>query len=135
MMEMMQRRDWPGNIVSLSGTQQEGTSVSAQLMATHIRLAGKRTIMANYTRYTDEMIADASQPYAAHPAAPAMPSDPINQLLLPVFAGVQVNEVNAETQKRAPPDRTRPARLQAGSRRVPTRAPRPRAAVSPGRPD
>lgn len=98
LLELMRRRDWPGNMVAADDPQQEGTSASTQLMATRIRLAGKRTVMANYTHFTDETIANARQPYAARPAAPAMPSDPVNQLLLPVFAGVQVNEVSADTQ-------------------------------------
>ena len=98
LLELMRRRDWPGDMLAAGDPQQEGTSAPSQLTATRIRLAGKRAIMANYTHYADETIANARQPYAAHPAAPVMPDDPVSQLLLPVFVGASLDEVNANTQ-------------------------------------
>ena len=102
LLEMMRRRDWPADMLAINDARQAGASASTQLLATRmaarIRLAGKRRIMANYTHYTDQTIANARQPYASRPAAPVIPDDPIDQLLLPIFAGVQVSTVNADTQ-------------------------------------
>ena len=104
LLEMMRRRDWPGDMLAGGDPQaggdphEDGTSAFWQVTAARIRLTGKRAIMANYTRYTDESIANARRPYAARPPAPEFPNDPMSQLLLPVFAGVQLSEVNADTQ-------------------------------------
>ena len=106
LLELMQRRDWSGALANAvtpdpNGGQnggQNGNSPGQWALATRIRLAGKRSIMANYTHYTDQTIANAHQPYASRPTAPVIPDDPIDQLLLPIFAGVQVSTVNADTQ-------------------------------------
>ena len=99
LLELMRKRDWPGDMLAAATPdQQEGTSVATWATATRFRLAGKRTIMSNYTRYMDQSIADARQPYAAHLAPPPEPTDPVNQILLPVFAGARLNEVKADTE-------------------------------------
>ena len=102
LLELMRKRDWPGNMLTTASPDQQGgqesVSASALIMETHIRMAGKRRIMANYTRYMDQSIANARQPYAAHLALPPLPTDPMNQILLPVYSGVRLNEVKADTQ-------------------------------------
>jgi len=103
LLELMRRRDWPGDMLTASQPDQQGeASTSSWIMATRFRLAGKRNIMANYTRYMDQSIADARQPYAAHLPDPPRPSDPINQMLLPMYAVVRLNEVKADTQNALP---------------------------------
>jgi hypothetical protein len=46
-----------------------------------IYLINKHEVLYNYTHYMDQLIANARLPYAAHPPAPPIPSDPINELL------------------------------------------------------
>ena len=99
LLEFMRKRDWPGDITSPDQQGNQGnSSASAWIMATRVRMTGKRTIMANYTRYMDQSIANARQPYAAHLALPPLPTDPINQIMLPIYSGVRLNEVKADTQ-------------------------------------
>lgn len=102
LLELMRKRDWPGDMLTTTSPDQQGgqgnPSASAWVMATRVRMAGKRTIMANYTGYMDQSIANARQPYAAHLALPPLPTDPMNQILLPIYAGVRLNEVKADTQ-------------------------------------
>ena len=99
LLELMRRRDWPGNMLAVSAPdQQPGASASTWATATRFRLAGKRTIIANYTRDMNQSIADARLPYAAHLAPPPAPTDPVNQILLPAFTGARLNEVKADTQ-------------------------------------
>jgi type II secretory pathway pseudopilin PulG len=108
LLELMRRKDWPGSLLGMTGNAAEnGNEADNGLRApnfdkwalgTRIRLTGKRTIMANYTRYMDQSIAIARQPYATHSVPPTVPSDPVNQLLLPVFAGIRFGEVEAHTQ-------------------------------------
>ena len=90
---LMQSKAWPTN-VDIGYV----TPLQAQLLPVVIRWTGKRTIMENYTHYMDQNIAIARQPYAAHRMPPAVPSDPVDQILLPVFAGVRFDEVEAHTQ-------------------------------------
>ena len=102
LLEMMHKRDWPGDMLTItSPDQQEGqgtASASAWITATRIRMAGKRTIMANYTDYMNQSIANARQPYAAHLPLPPLPTDPMSQMLLPVYTSVRLNEVKADTE-------------------------------------
>ena len=108
LMELMHRKDWPGAFLGIMGNDagnnnaDDGFLTTANFdrwkFATLIRLTGKRTIMANYTHYMDQSIADARQPYAIQTIAPPVPSDAVNQVLLPVFAGVRFGEVGSQTQ-------------------------------------
>ena len=108
LLELMQRKDWPGSLLGMTGNAGDGgngadsgltaANFDRWALGTRIRLTGKRTIMENYTHYMDQNIAIARQPYAAHRMPPAVPSDPVDQILLPVFAGVRFDEVEAHTQ-------------------------------------
>jgi type II secretory pathway pseudopilin PulG len=99
LLELMHERDWPGNLATVLSADQHGDRPMSDWQgATRIRMTGKRTVMADYTRYMDQSIANARRPYAAHPEMPSFPTDPVNQILLPVFAGGHLTEVNAETQ-------------------------------------
>ena len=99
LLEMMRKRDWPGDmIIASQPDQHEDAPLATWAVATHIRLAGKRTVMASYVRYMDQAIANARQPYAAHPPAPPLPTDPVNQMVLPMFDSARLQEVKADTQ-------------------------------------
>ena len=101
LLEMMHRRDWPGDILASFSPDQQGNQLASNWQtAPRIRLAGKRNIMANYTRYMDQSIADARRPYPAHLPDPPSPSDPVNQILLPFLTeyGGHLDDVKAETQ-------------------------------------
>ena len=84
LLELMHAKDWPGGTLSNGDSSVSGMTafVRNATNATQIRLTGKRTIMANYTNYMDQSIANARQPYAAHLPAPPIPSDPLNQMML-----------------------------------------------------
>ncbi len=96
LLEVMRQRGWPGNMGTFTGDASNVLPTQAFLM--RCRLSGKRTIMANYTRYMDESITDARKPYAAHPSAPTVPSDPVDQFLLPAFTGVRLIEAKADAE-------------------------------------
>lgn len=101
--ELMGRHDWPRTLEATLGPGDASggnSEVSWQQRGDLLRilLIGKRAVMANYTRYMDQAIATAQQPYATHPAAPPMPTDPVSQLLLPDYSGARLHEAEADTQ-------------------------------------
>lgn len=77
----------PGGLGSLlsnsSGVQAENRNEGSRVMTAI--LVGKSTVVKHYMQYMDALIANAKLPYTAHPADPPIPSDPINQILCPVF--------------------------------------------------
>ena len=116
LLELMQKPDWSSKLTSLIEMSQEmqkpgwsGSLINPseagngtwrhRLLALRVELTGKRTITRNYARYMDQSIANAKQPYAAHPPAPVRPSDPLSQIM-PRYATVDLNDVKAETQNR-----------------------------------
>ena len=106
LMETMRRPDWPGDITGYSasgnGTPSLADTLSDWKTAALIRATGKQAILTNVTRYDDEKIADARQPYAAHLPAPSPPNDPVSQLMFSGDAtggaGLRLNEVKADTE-------------------------------------
>jgi hypothetical protein len=54
--------------------------------------------LSNYAQYMDQLIANARQPYAAHPAEPVPTHDPISVMYLPVFNHVYLQETDSRTQ-------------------------------------
>ena len=58
----------------------------------------KETIARNNQTYFDQLIANARRSYGEHLAEPPTPSDPINQILMPVFAQARIKDVEDETQ-------------------------------------
>jgi len=98
LLELMHGRDWPSNFVGINGGSIPA-KFQQNVTATRIRLAGKRAIMANYTGYMDQSIVNARLPYAAHPAEPPAPSDPLNQTLLEYPLGdTRLREAETNTQ-------------------------------------
>lgn len=67
-------------------------------MEFRLLFTSKGRILGNYTRFMDQSIANARLPYAAHPLAPAIPSDPINQMMLPVFDKAGFKNLDMETE-------------------------------------
>lgn len=108
LLELMRRRDWPGDFIAQSQNQSNNTSggspslsdtFSAWQTASAIRRAGRQTILSHYTRYMDQAIANARQPYAAHPPDPALPDDPINRLMdSSSLSSTRINETRSDTQ-------------------------------------
>nr|MDQ2800452.1 hypothetical protein [Armatimonadota bacterium] len=92
MQETFRHPGWRGSLGDLSGGT-AGKFQQAQLWFT-----SKRAILTNYTRYMDQAIANARQPYGAHLADPATPNDPFNQILIPVFSQARFNDARSETE-------------------------------------
>ena len=65
-----------------------------------LNLIGKRVIFENYTRYMNQFIQNGRQSYGLHLPPPPLPSDPLNQLLLPVYDNARTGQAGAETQNR-----------------------------------
>ncbi|MCW3100052.1 MAG: hypothetical protein JWL77_5670 [Chthonomonadaceae bacterium] len=61
-------------------------------------LYGKKRILQNYTEHMDAVTAQARQPFAAKLLPLPIPSDPINQIIAPVFYQARFTEVKTETQ-------------------------------------
>ena len=99
LLEIMHAKAWgeSGPMVSEDGM---AASFQNAVTVTRIHLTSKRTIIANYTRYMNQSIANSHQPYAAHLPPPTIPNDPINQMS---FSGYDINssrlrETLADTQ-------------------------------------
>jgi len=100
LMELMQRRDWAGQLLSAldSDHREIGNPLQWCLNTTRIRITGKRRIMSNYSAYMDQAIANAAQPYARHLGEPSEPTDVYTPGILPNFSDIRLSEVNANTQ-------------------------------------
>ena len=100
LLELMRQRDWPGNLVTISTPGDDGESTTWQQRGflIRVRLMGKRAILSNYTRYLDHAIVNARQPFAAHLADLTMPTDPVSQILLPVYSKARAREVGEDAQ-------------------------------------
>jgi len=106
LLEMMRRPDWPGNLINQNQSNNTGGSspslsdtFSTWQKTSAIRATSKRTVITNYTRYMDQVIASARQPYAAHLADPTPPSDPINQVIDSLsLSSMRINETRADTE-------------------------------------
>ncbi len=88
LLELMRRRDWPGDFMDQNqssntsgGSPSLSDRFSAWQTASAIRRIGRQAILSHYTRYMDQSVANARQPYAAHPPDPALPDDPINRVV------------------------------------------------------
>ena len=68
------------------------------LPALKIQFASKRTVMNNYTKYMDTLIANAKKPYPHNTQSPPLPWDPLNQLLVPVYEKAGIRFFSCETQ-------------------------------------
>jgi len=65
--------------------------------ATSIQLIGKGRILTRNAHWMDEAIAQARQPYAAHPAMPPVPDDFVNQMLLSNYDNARRRESVTDT--------------------------------------
>ena len=110
LLETMRQPGWPGGVVaaqanSNSDTPSFGETLSNWKDSAAIRATGKRVIFSNFTRYLDQRIASARQPYAAHPPEPTPASDPVSQMLFSSSTeydttekGFRTNEAKADTE-------------------------------------
>lgn len=99
LMECMTRADWPMSYRKLAWFD-DGSDMSGRqrLDLLQIRLSGKRAIMSNCTRYMNQCITNARQPYAAHPEAPNRGSDPISRDLDENLDGERFSDVNSQAE-------------------------------------
>jgi len=99
LLEMMHRRDWPGFIF---GQSQSNVSLSNTFATWQqgfaIRRAGRQGILSHYTRCMDQAVANARQPYAAHPPDPIQPNDPLIFLADAFYFQMRVVETRADTE-------------------------------------
>ena len=102
--ELMAQPDWATQLsAGLSGhsttfSQDPKAWAGNVASASYVHLIGKGRILTNNAQWMDAAIAQARQPYAAHLPPPPLPNDLVNQLLLPAFAKVRLNEARADTQ-------------------------------------
>ncbi len=61
-------------------------------------IVSKQTVLDNYTRHFDVLIANARLPYAAPKTEPVIPNDPVSQILLSTFSRAHWNFARNETQ-------------------------------------
>ncbi|HEY0074938.1 MAG TPA: hypothetical protein VGB77_12615 [Abditibacteriaceae bacterium] len=90
LLEVMPERDWHKGLVSVGAT-----GIAAQLRNKFIPL-NKRRLMNDVTRYMDQCIETAKQPYNRK-TQPVMPDDPIAQALISDYSRSRWNAVRAET--------------------------------------
>lgn len=101
LMEIFGRPGWRGELQSLwgmSGSEDGSTPGVTPAMRLQMQFVTKRQIMDGYTGYMENIIANARQSYAKHPADPPTPTDPFNRVLLPVFTQARLKEVDSVTQ-------------------------------------
>ncbi len=102
--ELMAQPDWATQLsAGLSGhittfSQDPKAWAGNVASASYVRLIGKGRILTNNAQWMDAAIAQARQPYAAHLPPPPLPNDLVNQLLLPAYGKVRLNEVRSDTQ-------------------------------------
>jgi hypothetical protein len=80
--------------VGVDGTNSDRLRVALYL------LYGKKRVLKNYTEFMDAVAEGVRKPYAVKQPPLTLPSDPINQLIYPVFDNARFSEVKAETQNR-----------------------------------
>jgi hypothetical protein len=75
-----------------------GAARSASLSNLLYFVYSKNRIMHSFTTYMDRYIDNARLPYAAHPATPTAPADPVNTAMSLNYARFRMEDVNSETQ-------------------------------------
>lgn len=102
LLEVMRRPDWSGALAADIFPTPPGSagnnSPGQWVIATRIRLTGKRGILENYTNSIDQQIAAARRPYAARSTAPMPAQDLVNEILVPMFSNTRFIEVKADTE-------------------------------------
>ena len=90
--------DWKSKMQETTADENDNGPLkrwSGQMM---LSLYGRGRILRNMSGYLDARIAQARLPYALHLAYPLLPSDPISQVILPVFDQARIKEVESQTQ-------------------------------------
>ena len=67
-------------------------------MQARLLLRGKRRILNDYTAFMDASIEAVGAPYAARRPLPAVPDDPVNELLIPVIEQARFGAVETDMQ-------------------------------------
>jgi len=110
LLELMRRPDWPagpsGQSMSGNGTPSLADTLSDWKTTATIRAIGKQAIWTNVTRTLDQRLANARQPYAAHPSEPVPSNDPISQNMFASDTeanmnneeGIRIHETQADTE-------------------------------------
>ena len=98
LIEAFNRPDWRHKMQETTADKDNNGTIerwSGQIM---LSFYGRGRILKNMTAYMDASIAQARQPYALHLAQPPIPSDPISQMIAPIFAQARIKEVESHTQ-------------------------------------
>lgn len=96
LLEIMRRPNWRHEMASELLPAGDNNSALAFEMRT--LFLSKRRVVDNYSGYMDRLIANARQPYAANPPPLSIPTDPVNQILAPIFSTAGLKHTENETQ-------------------------------------
>jgi hypothetical protein len=80
-----------------AGDSKESSRAQALSIVSYLAYSKSR-IMHDFTAYMDALAAQARQSYGLHLSPPPTPTDPINSILIPVFAQARLKDVDNETQ-------------------------------------
>ncbi|MDQ2730644.1 MAG: type II secretion system protein GspG [Armatimonadota bacterium] len=96
MAEFMARPRWRGSAEAFSS--EDATIGEKASFWLRMQPFSKQQIMDNYRRYMDGLVANGRLPYTTPGTEPPVPTDPINQVLLPVFSGGRFRWAKSEAQ-------------------------------------
>ncbi len=109
-LEIFHNPQWRGTLMPmiLGGNDDDSTNSSEENGARNrmqraqqvlrMYFVNKREVLANYMRYMGQEIAKARQPYAAHLPDPAVPDDPVNEVMIVPFSDIRKREVEEESR-------------------------------------
>jgi hypothetical protein len=88
----------PGQVAPIVAGGAGGKVIARSLSPLVFLVRPKRKIMDEYTRYMDQVIEVARQPYGARRPWPPLPSDPFFAIPVPLFLETHFSHVNNEAQ-------------------------------------
>ena len=97
LLELFHTPNWQQLLLRCAGNGPPQTTPE-WLWRARLSMVNRREFFAHYTRYMDALIANAQLPYAAPKTQPAIPTDPISQMIFPVFAKAGFKDVANRTQ-------------------------------------
>jgi type II secretory pathway pseudopilin PulG len=99
MLEVFNNSKKQAALLNSSEAPNDVSAATARSLSSLFFLAySKNKIMHNFTTYMDGYSQVAQQPYGRHPAPPALPTDPFNRSLVPIFSQARMKDIACETQ-------------------------------------
>lgn len=99
LLEIMRHRNWRGTLIANFGDGEESSASWLQRAGmTRLRFTSKQTMMANYTRYMGEAIANASLPYAPKALVSETGDGLFPDNLFPDYTEAYFDKTNNDTQ-------------------------------------